>query len=163
MTLPSSAIAHKVSPLLDNQTPWFEQRHGRLPAWVPSEQHFRQQRATLCSAASSSGGPSSKGEREAGAKRESEGTSDESAGNRTEDQERGEGKDAEQEEPLEEEEKLGAGGVMQLIGFGMLLGLVGVCGYYIVAELLPSKMSPNTVMSNAHEAFLADPDVSLIM
>lgn len=60
----------------------------------------------------------------------------------------------------DEEEKLGVKGALQLMGFAMILGLVGVCGYFIVAELLPSKMAPNTVMSDAHEAFMADPDVS---
>lgn len=75
-------------------------------------------------------------------------------------EERGQEKSETEEEDIPEDERLGARGVMQLVGFALLLGLVGVCGYYIVVELLPSKMSSNTIMSNAHDIFLADPDVS---
>lgn len=72
------------------------------------------------------------------------------------------GDEQEDQEPLEEEgpEKLGAKGVLQMIAMVMVLGVAAVCGYFITVELMPSRMSPNTVMNKAHDAFLADPDVS---
>lgn len=114
-----------------------------------------QQRA-MVSRASGEGGSGSKEDSAGGGSRGNFTDDDEHAHR----EERGQEKSRTEEEDIPEDERLGAKGVMQLVGFALLLGLVGVCGYYIVVELLPSKMSPNTVMSNAHDIFLADPDVS---
>jgi len=40
-----------------------------------------------------------------------------------------------------------------------VLGLTLVCGYFIVMELLPSKMSPNTVFNKAFAVVKENPDV----
>lgn len=78
-------------------------------------------------------------------------------------QQKAEGENQEPPEAEEEDdEKLGAKGVLQLIAFGVILCVVFVCGYFITMELMPSRMSPNTVMNKAHDAFLADPDVSTV-
>jgi len=41
-----------------------------------------------------------------------------------------------------------------------IAALVGVCGFYIAKELMPTSMSPNTVFNNAFESVKLNPEVT---
>ncbi|CAM9450861.1 unnamed protein product, partial [Choristocarpus tenellus] len=50
--------------------------------------------------------------------------------------------------------------VFQTVAFLGVVSLAGVCLYNIVVELMPSRMAPNTVLSDAFEVIKSDPDTA---
>mmetsp|Transcript_25468 Transcript_25468/g.76488 ORF Transcript_25468/g.76488 Transcript_25468/m.76488 type:complete len:258 (-) Transcript_25468:40-813(-) len=62
--------------------------------------------------------------------------------------------------PLTPAQKLGVG--MNLTAWAAGLSLAAVCGYYIVRELMPSKMSPNSVFDRAFEEVRKDSRIERI-
>lgn len=160
--LQSSSQLQPTRLLSQSTVPMNYQHRGlRRYAWLQQKQQQNKQQRAMLSSGMGGENTSSKAGNEGARGRGAGGDASENSKNRTGEQEQHDGRETGEDE-ISEEEKLGARGVMQLIGFAMVLGIAGVCGYFIVAELFPSKMSPNSVMSNAHEAFLADPDVSFM-
>ncbi len=50
--------------------------------------------------------------------------------------------------------------VLQMGTVVTVLGLISTCLYYIVTELLPTKMSPNTIFNRAFETIQMDPNIA---
>ncbi len=53
--------------------------------------------------------------------------------------------------------------VMNVLHWGLTIGVLGLAStalYYIIMELIPTKMSPNTIFNRAFEAIQRDPDVA---
>eukprot|EP00611_Tribonema_gayanum_P008874 TRINITY_DN1853_c0_g1_i1.p1 TRINITY_DN1853_c0_g1~~TRINITY_DN1853_c0_g1_i1.p1 ORF type:complete len:283 (-),score=79.68 TRINITY_DN1853_c0_g1_i1:379-1227(-) len=48
----------------------------------------------------------------------------------------------------------------QMVLLLAILGVVGVCGYFVVQELFPGKLSPNGLFNRAFEAMQGEPDVA---
>ncbi|CAM9537698.1 unnamed protein product, partial [Phaeothamnion confervicola] len=46
-----------------------------------------------------------------------------------------------------------------MAAFVAVLGLAGFCGYHIIRELFPTRMSPNAIFNRAFEDVQSDPDV----
>ena len=98
-----------------------------------------------------SGRPQGKGTGE-GAKPNGEGTD---RGNEEDEGEaEGEGED---EVDYEAEEKISP---VRLVAFLLIAGLAVAAIGATVSELMPTHMAPQSIMSRAHDAFQADPDVS---
>mmetsp|Transcript_9001 Transcript_9001/g.11952 ORF Transcript_9001/g.11952 Transcript_9001/m.11952 type:complete len:287 (-) Transcript_9001:303-1163(-) len=65
--------------------------------------------------------------------------------------------EGEEEYAEPEEEKIS---YVQLAGYLALLGVVGVCGYNIVTELFPSRMSPNNIFNEAFERLQGNAEIA---
>ncbi len=50
--------------------------------------------------------------------------------------------------------------VLQKGTFVAVVGLISTCLYFIVTELLPTKMSPNTIFNRAFETIQMDPNIA---
>ena len=72
----------------------------------------------------------------------------------------GDGSDVDDLVPLTPAQKVGVG--LNLGAWAAGLSLAAVCGYYIVRELLPTKMSPNSVFDRAFAVVVADERVQRI-
>ena len=70
------------------------------------------------------------------------------------------GSDVDDLVPLTPAQKVGVG--LNLGAWAAGLSLAAVCGYYIVRELLPTKMSPNSVFDRAFAVVVADERVQRI-
>ncbi len=65
-----------------------------------------------------------------------------------------EGEDGREDEPRTLRNALGLGGVLAIFG------LVSTLLYYIVSELTPTKMGPNSIFNRAFEAVQMDPNIA---
>jgi len=63
--------------------------------------------------------------------------------------------------PLSTAEKVKVG--MNLTGIAAMIGLAGVCFYYIMIELFPSRLSPNSIFDKALDQVRADERIARLV